>query len=224
MMPQKWRGIKTTPISKYEDKAKTITNRLKQKSISLPRIDDGKRWSGYAGLAGTAKKLAALIPTDCRYYVETFAGTAKVYQELSKRKDFQPQEYILNDKSRFIVDWLLQNFATGNTKISMQDFTECINTWDSENTVFLIDPPWFRGSYDQTFSCFDRPSVKTYDTEIVNICKKIQGKFIITSRKENKIYLQSGFSTKLVKSVYVVSGKYPKVLVTTNIDFKKTKS
>ena len=55
---KKWRGIETTQEAINENKAVTIVNRLGQKSISLPRIDDGKRWAGYPGLAGTAKKIA----------------------------------------------------------------------------------------------------------------------------------------------------------------------
>ena len=45
----KFRGIKTTQIAKHESKAKTVINRYGQKSLSLPRIDDKKRWAGFAG-------------------------------------------------------------------------------------------------------------------------------------------------------------------------------
>ena len=190
--------------------------------MTLPRIDDQKRWAGYAGLAGTAKKIAKLIP-NCRYYVEPFAGTAKVFQELLNSNTFCAQDYILNDTSVFVKDWLVENFADKglNVRITMQDFIECIKTWDNPWTVFLIDGPWFKGNYQQGFSSFNRESVKAYDEEILKVCRNIRGKFIIVSRKENKIYLESEFNHKLVKSIYVVSGKYPKVLITTNLDLKK---
>ena len=84
-MVEKWRGIKTTQKRINENKPKTIINRLGQKSLSLPRIDDKKRWAGYPSLAGTARKIAKLIP-KCKYYIEPFAGTAKVFQMLDNIK------------------------------------------------------------------------------------------------------------------------------------------
>lgn len=51
----------TKDIKINENKAKTIINRLGQKSISLPRISDDKRLRGYPGLAGTDSKIAKYI-------------------------------------------------------------------------------------------------------------------------------------------------------------------
>lgn len=213
----KWRGIKTTQIPKYEGQAKTVINRLGQKSITLPRIDDEKRWAGYPGLAGTARKIAKLVPKS-KYYIEPFAGTAKVFQELS----FNPNFTILNDKSKFITDWLKKEFQ--NINIWSLDFKECIYKFsDMKDAFFLIDPPWYKSYYDQQFSSFNRESVREYDEEIIELCKKIKGKFIITTRKENKIMLNSGFNHKTVKSEYVVCGKYPEVLLTSNLTFKEQK-
>lgn len=214
-MNSKWRGIKTTSERIGEAKATTIINRLGQKSISLPRIDDGKRWAGYPGLAGTARKIAKMIPSPCIKYVEPFAGTAKVYQEAMKRKNLNIKIALLNDKSEFVCEWLRREFPSAI--ISNNDFFDCINQWDSKDTFFLIDEPWNKSYYLQNFSSFNRKSVKEYDEEIIKLCKNMQGKFIITTRKENKIMLKSGFKNKLVKSEYVVSGKYPEVLVTTNV-------
>jgi site-specific DNA-adenine methylase len=213
----KWRGIQTTQKPKYENQAKTITNRLGQKSISLPRIDDGKRWAGYPGIAGVARKIAKFIP-NCITYVEPFAGTAKVFQELIKRDNVTIQNVILNDKSEFIYDWLRKEFYNGeNIFVTKEDFEICIKRHDSKHTVFLLDQPWHRSYYDQGFSAFTKESVKDYDKEVLKLCKEMKGKFIITTRKENKVMLNSGFRNKLIKSEYVVSGKYPKVLVTTNL-------
>lgn len=210
------RGIKTTSERIGEYMPTTITNRLGQKSIHLPRIDDKKRWAGYPGLAGTARKIAKMIPSPCLTYVEPFAGTAKVYQEAIKRTDgFRIQTAILNDKSDFVFKWLYKEF--GSAFISDDDFAYCMRHWDSDHTFFLIDPPWNKSYYLQDFSCFNRESVRQYDEEIIDLCSNIEGKFIITTRKENKIMLKSGFKNKLVKSEYVVSGKYPEVLITTNI-------
>lgn len=213
-MIERHRGIPTTTKPKFEGEARTIRNRLGQLSISLPRIDDKKRWAGYPGLAGSARQIAAMIPF-CRTYVEPFAGTAKVYQELRRLKLDYPKSAILNDKSKFIYTWLKQTFS--KVTITNNDFASCMWYNDSFETFYLIDPPWFRTYYDQVFSCFDRESIKSYDEEIIQICKKLKGKFIITTRKENQVMLKSGFKNEYVQSEYVVSGKYPQVLVTHNL-------
>lgn len=215
---KKFRGIPTTKQKINEKEAKTITNRLGQKSISLPRIDDKKRWGGYPGLAGVAKKIAKLIP-NCLVFVEPFSGTAKVYQELIKRKDWSCQNVILNDKAKFIVDWLKKEMQY--ITVTNEDYIDCIKRWDSENTIFLIDSPYFKSYYDQKFSSFTEKSVNDYYKKIIKICREMKGKFIITTRKENPTMLNSEFTKRLIISDYVVSGKYPSVLITTNLEFKK---
>jgi len=218
-MKTKWRGIKTTSRAINEIQAKTIINRLGQKSISLPRITDDKRWAGYPGIAGVARKIAKLIP-NCLTYVEPFAGTAKVFQELAKRNDVSIGQVVLNDKSRFIYNWLKREFGY-DVYVTREDFVKCIKRLDSNKTFYLIDQAWFKSYYDQKFSCFDRESVKAYDEEVLDLCNHLKGKFIITTRKENKRMLNSGFHNKLIKSEYVVSGKYPRVLITTNLELRK---
>ncbi len=211
MSKPKWRGIPTTQKHIHEKKALTIINRLGQKSISLPRIDDAKRLAGFPGLSGTAKNIAKLIP-KCKYYVEAFAGAAKVYQELPKSRY---KKAILNDKSTFVNDWLKKEFK--DPIITKVDFTNCIKKWDSKDTVFLFDYPWFKSFYLQKFAFFDRLQVLDYDDEVLELCHKLKGKFIITTRKENVRMLRSGFNHTKIKSIYPVSGKYPRVLITTNL-------
>lgn len=213
----KWRGIPTTTTRKNEKTPKTINNRFKQLSLSLPRIDDKKRWAGYAGLTGVSRKIANLIP-ECGTYVEPFAGTAKVYQELLKQDPRKFNFAVLNDKAKFICDWLAKNFS--NAYISRKDFTEIIDAWDFKNSFMLIDQPWNKGNYDQSFSCFDRENTKEYDDEILERCSKMVASFIITTRKENRRMLKSGFNNYLIQSEYVVSGRYPLVLITTNLELK----
>ena len=211
----KWRGIETTQKKINERKARTIINRLGQKSMSLPRIDDKKRWAGFPGLAGTAKKIAKLIPFTSTY-VEPFAGSAKVYQEYLKRGDWNYSKVVLNDTSKFVTDWLKKEFK--EAQVTSIDFGKCIKKHDSRSTIFVIDPPWTKSFYDQGFSSFNRETVKEYDQEILKLCQDIRGYFIITTRKENKIMKNSEFNHKIVKSIYVVSGKYPKVMLTHNLD------
>lgn len=212
------RGIKTNPNPRNEDQAVTIINRFGQKSISLPRIDDKKRLAGYAGITGISRRLARLIP-DCDVFCEPLAGTAKVCQELfgPKKISGYPKQFILNDKSKFVTKWLRKEFNYGDVEITCTDFKYCIKKYDSKNTVFVIDQPWFKSFYDQGFSYFDRESVKAYDEEILELCKSIKGKFFITTRRENNRMKKSGFKNIFIQSEYVVMGKYPRVLVTTNI-------
>src|SRR3990172_3743608 len=217
-MKKKDRGIPYTSEKIAEDLPVTIINRYGQVSIHLPRIDDAKRWAGYPGLTGISRRLAAFIENlnPMTTYCEPFAGAAKVYQALDK-KHGKFYRYILNDKSDFIYGWLKSQFTKKNIIVSNLDFGLCILKWDSEKTLFVIDPPWNKSYYLQTFSCFDRNSVKEYDEQVLELCRKLKGKFIITTRRENKIMLNSEFNHKLMTSEYAVSGKYPKVLLTTNL-------
>jgi len=204
----------TNNIKTNETVAKTIINRLGQKSISLPRISDDKRLRGYPGLAGTARKISKYIPI-CKYYIEPFAGTAKVYQELS----FKPNFVFLNDKSEFVFNWLNKEFK--NINIWKFDFKDCMNKFiKMKDAFYLIDIPWHKEIYLQSYSCFDRESVKDYDDEVLELCKKIKGKFIICSDRKNPRMLKSEFNNKLIEGNYKVAGGNVKTLLTSNIDFK----
>lgn len=217
-MMEKWRGIKTTSEIINEDEAKTIINRFGQKSMSLPRIDDKKRWAGYPGITGISFRLAKILPS-CKYYVEPFAGAAKVYQALVMTQKEKLGYSVLNDNSGFVNRWLEREFPTNNERmITREDFAICMNRFDSDETVYVIDQPWFKTYYDQIFSCFDRSTVKDYDMEVLKVCKSLKGKFFITTRKENKRMLDSGFNNYKIQSEYVVCGKYPEVLITTNTE------
>jgi hypothetical protein len=226
----KYRGIPTNPEKKNEDKAKTITNRLGHLSISLPRIDDKKRWAGFPALAGWAKPLSDIIveefkrDTNLQRFVEPFSGTAKVYQELRKRNDIIINTCILNDTSKFVCDWLERTINTeGKCIITNDDFVNCINENNYDDTFLLIDFPWNKSFYDQTFSSFNRVSITQYSHEVLGLCESFKGKFIITSRRENKILANSEFNHKIIKSIYSLSGHYPKLLLTSNIDFEVKK-
>ena len=214
----KWRGIPTTQTPKNELEPVTIINRLKQKSLSLPRIDDKKRWAGFAGLAGTSRKLAQLIP-ESLVYVEPFAGTAKPYQELLKIK-YKTNAFILNDKSKFIYKWLKKEFKEPRTMITNHDFVTCMRKWDTKDSVFVIDFPWYKSYYDQQFASFNRTSVTEYSTEVLELCKKLKGKFFIVTRKENNVMRKAPYNHITIKSEYVVSGHYPEIMVTTNQETK----
>jgi len=204
-----------TTTTRGESKAITIINRHKQKSISLPRFDEGKRLCGYAGLAGTAKALAKLVP-KCYHYVEPFAGTVKVYQELNNERYAYA---VLNDKSKFIYDWLNENFKLNpRTYIFNSDFIPIMSKFRGKNDFLLIDAPWNRSFYDQNYSCFDRKGIKEYDLEVLKALEGTRAKFIICTKKGNKRMLDSGYTNKIIEGDYPIFGKLPQTLITTNID------
>lgn len=204
------RGIKTNPNSRHESTFKIVKNRLNQFTLSLPRIDDKKRFAGYPGLTGWSKQLASLIP-KCKFYVEPFAGMAKVYQELDKSK---PDYVILNDKAKPLAKILRKIFP--ETNVTTTDYSYCIKKYDTPKTFFLIDAPWYENYYAQGFSSFTEKKIKNYDEKILELCKSITGKFIITS-KEKKIYKDSGFVNATIQGIYAVCGNYPKLFITTNL-------
>lgn len=214
----KWRGIHTTQKKSNLKQAVTITNRLKQRSMSLPWITDDKRWAGFPGLAGTGKKIASYIPFSSKY-VEPFAGSAKVYQEFLKRGDWAYDHVILNDISPYVTDWLKREFP--EVKVTQEDFVKCIKHHDSKDTFFIFDIPWNKSFYDQEFSTFNRKNVREYSEELIELCKNLKARFIIASRVENTVFKKADFYHKTIKSIYVVSGNYPKVLLTSN--FKLTR-
>jgi site-specific DNA-adenine methylase len=210
------RGIRTNPTPRFEDEPVTITNRLGLKSFSLPRIDDKKRFAGYPGITGISRKLARIIP-DCDIFCEPLAGSAKVFQAILQQNTHKINQFVLNDKSKFITKWLKREFKFDDVKITSTDFAYCIKKYDSKSTVFVIDQPWFQSFYDQSFSYFDKENVAAYDREILELCKSIKGKFFITTRRENTRMKNSGFRNLFIQSEYVVMGKYPRVLITTNV-------
>ena len=213
----KWRGIHTTQKKTNELEPITILNRFKQRSMSLPWIDDKKRWAGFPGLAGTSKEIASYIPF-CSKYVEPLAGSVKVYQEWVKRDTWAWEEVILNDLSPFVCKWLRREFP--EAKVTNVDFVKCIKKYDSKYTFFMFDIPWNKSFYDQDFSMFNRKSVKDYAVELLEICENLTGKFIIASREENDVFRKAKFYHKTITSKYVVSGHYPKQLLTTNFQIK----
>lgn len=213
-MKESHRGIPTNTSKRHERVPITKINRFNQKTMSLPRIDDKKRWAGYPGITGISRKLALLVP-ECSMYVESFAGSCKTYQELLKIIPLKFNIAILNDKAKFTSEWLKREFPLA--VVTNEDFSDTFQTYNTKRSFFMIDQPWFPGSYDQSYSCFNRKNIKEYDIEVLKYCEKLQGKFIITTRKENTRMLKSGFNNYLLQSEYVVCGRLPKVLLTTNL-------
>ena len=202
-MKETHRGIHTDSSPKNELKLKTITNRWGQLSLSLPRIDDKKRWAGYPGNTGISRKLARLIK-PCITYAEPFSGTAKVAQELMKLKPKSYKKIYLNDTAPKIAAWLKKNFPKHN--VTCKDYTKLVKQLDSKRTVFLFDPPWFRSYYDTVFSSFNRSNVAEYEEELLELCNTMKATFYITTRLESKRMQQSDFGT-FTNRVRIPSGR-----------------
>lgn len=60
------------------------------------------------------------------------------------------------------------------------DFRRCIRNWDTEDTFFFMDPP-YRGSTQANRICM---SDEDY-SDLAQICRKLQGKFLLTVNAES---------------------------------------
>ena len=97
--------------------------------------------SRYPGLHWMSKFIGPYFPKT-KYYVEPFSGLART------AKYSRSEIMILNDKSEYANKICRKKFS--NAIITNQDFEECIKKWDSEETFFLIDPPWRTDFYDDS--------------------------------------------------------------------------
>lgn len=213
----KWRS----ETNRGEERAITVLNRYGLKTFSLPRFTEDKRLFGYPGLSGTCRGIVDFINKNMHqfvHYVEPFAGSAKVYQELSKQHYFYST---LNDKSPFIAEWLKREFDDYTVEVTCEDFVDCTRKRINDiTTLYVFDAPWNKSFYNQGYSCFDR-KLKEYDEQILELCRKIKGKFIICSKKGNKRMLDSEFTSALITGDYPIFGKLPQTLITTNIEVKR---
>jgi len=169
---------------------------------------------GYPGLTLTASKIADYIP-DCKIYVEPFAGLGRV------AKYVKADRYVLNDKSEYAFNFLQSHFTAQITNL---DFEECIKLYDSEDTFFLIDPPWRKKDYDKDNSYFDR-TVREYYKDVLRIVKKIKGNWIIccdvAERETGGIVKKSGYYKQIVLAKKRFFKTRAKTLMISNKPFKK---
>ena len=134
-----------------------------------------KAFGGYAGLKFTASIIKEYIPKS-KIYVEPFAG-------LGRTVESKHDKVILNDKSDYAVSYLKSHFPFA--EVTQEDFEECIVKHDSEDTFYLIDPPYANNVYALNEKCFIDRDYRDYYKQLANILPKLQGSWIVCINERN---------------------------------------
>lgn len=150
-----------------------------------------KLLGGYPGLAATAVKIAEYIPA-CELYVEPFAGLGRLNPYI------KAQKIVLNDRSQYAYDYLRAHYR--HHTITQTDFVDCINTWDSSKTFFLIDPPWITKLYGNNDKCFIDRTAEQYYTEVLDIVKRLKANWILCSQPDNPYVKNVPYNQVLIES------------------------
>jgi len=141
--------------------------------------------------------IAQYLPKDIEnyIYVEPFGGTFAVNTFLPKR----PKLSIYNDINKY--DFLGDIIAD---KIQHENFHEIITQYDSEETIFYLDPPYFGKEYLYNTGKPGKPGAnKFFHTVIINSLQNLKGKFILS-------YEKNDFILKLYKNfnIFYYTGDY----------------
>lgn len=191
-----------------------MSDAVNQPSLSA-NVWGRKLLGGYAGLKHTANKINKYIPSS-KIYVEPFAGLGRTIQLRHKK-------IVANDLSSYAVDYLQDSFSLfSEVTITQEDFTDCINRWDSADTFFLIDPPWRYTLYDLNEKAVcDRKPLEYY-SQLLDIVSGLSGSWIICSAKDEheikRSLTKSKWNCKVVQSdKKVIFGKYATTLICSNL-------
>lgn len=135
--------------------------------------------------------LSQYIPNNIEIYVEPFAGTFSVacylIEERLKDIDNSPKKLIYND----INDYNLTIYAD---KVHHLDYKEIFKLYDSENTFFYLDPPYYKKEF-----LYDGCEYynKEFHIELKNEIEKLKGKFLLS-------YSNDKFITELYKNFNII--------------------
>jgi len=182
-------------------------------------------FGGYAGLKHTADKINDYIPTS-KIYVEAFAG-------LGRTVELRHDKIILNDMSDYAVNHLKNEYGEYEHSINFpvtvtqEDFMDCILKHDTEDTFFLIDPPWRFTCYDSHHNAFCDRTPYEYYSQLLEIMPTLKGDWIICSAKDEheikKILTKTNYHRTVVKSdKKVIFGKHAQTLLVSNRPFTKS--
>lgn len=169
-------------------------------------------FGGYAGIFHTSFKIKKLIPKS-KIYVEPLAGLARTAEP-------KHDMVILNDKSDFANEHNQKQHPYA--KITHDDFRDCIKTWDSKDTFFLIDPPWFDREYKSNKNAFCDMKSREYYEAIFNLIQQLKGNFFVLSKNNNPPTKHWDYNKYTIESdKFVLFGKKAKTLITTNLVLDK---
>jgi site-specific DNA-adenine methylase len=107
--------------------------------------------------------ISKFIPSEFSTYVEAFGGTFAVGRFLSSERSSQIN-YIYNDIN-------LYEFEIDADKIHHLDYKEIFKIYDNENTVFYLDPPYYRKEFYYT-GCENFKHEELRD-ELINLKGKV---------------------------------------------------
>jgi hypothetical protein len=191
-----------------------IEKKLKsrKKLLGVKKRMNPTTFKGYPGLTHTAKEICEYIP-KCILFVEPFAGLGRI------TKHVKSENYVLNDMSDFAIKYLTKNFK--NHIITQTDYLDCIKKYDSINTFFFIDPPWFDEIYDiNPLTCITESCNETYK-KLESLLPNIKGNWIIAG-KGNGVLKKWGYNHLEIKSKKnTLFGHKARVYLVSNLPFKK---
>jgi len=184
--------------------------------MGKPKSVWGKKWlGGYSGLKFTAEQIAKYIP-ECEVYVEPFAGLARTAEYAKCKK------MILNDMSEHSNQFCKENFP--DATITHEDFRDCIKKWDSENTFFLIDPPWRDNVYSENDLTYSNMKISNYYVNIFYLLNKCQANWIVCTSQHSTGYQicenQRRFMKTLESDGNPIFGKKTHVVLISNLSFE----
>lgn len=176
---------------------------------------DGKLLGGYAGVKHTAKKIVDEIKDLNKYklWVEPFSGLGRTAKYIDLPK-------VLNDKSEFANEYCIEHFP--DAKVENMDFMDTIDKYDSEDTFFLIDPPWRFEHYNKTSLSFCDRKAWDYYVQLLKRIETLKGDwFLLNSADEHEtkdILRNSKWGLKIVSSdKKVIFGKKAQTMICSNL-------
>lgn len=113
------------------------------------------------------KKIVDLLPNTIELYIEPFGGSFGLFKLLQNRVDFS----IYNDADKDTYD----KYKDIANKSYNKDYKEIINEFDSNNSLFYLDPPYFGKEhyYKHKFNYYEH-------LELYEEIKKLKGNFILS--------------------------------------------
>ena len=189
--------------------------KVKEKLVQRkPRLGEHKRlnptaFKGYPGLTHTAREICNYIP-KCKTFVEPFAGLGRI------TKHVKAERVILNDLSDFAFRYLKKHFTAEITNL---DYSEMFRLYDSPNTFFFIDPPWFDEIYEINPLTVNTKPCKEIYKELQELLPKLKGNWMIAG-EQNGPLTKWKYNHKLITSrKNYLFGHKAKTYLVSNLQF-----